>query len=68
MSDWYRESPLHCAVSTLASFLFASCRVGPDGRHGSAPPADASGSMGRAVSEAALYTQLSALYRCLVRT
>lgn len=50
-----------------ASFPAACYRVGPDGRHGSAPPADASGSMGRAISEAALYTQLSALHRCLVR-
>ncbi len=44
------------------------CSAGPDGRQGSAPPADGSGSMGRAVSEAALYTQLSALHRSLVRS
>lgn len=44
------------------------CRVGADGRHGTAPPADASGSMGRAFGEAALYTQLSALHRSLVNS
>jgi hypothetical protein len=68
--SYYRKSVnvnLSCCQSEFASFLAAFYRVGPDGRHGSAPPADVSGSMGRAVSEAALYTQLSALHRCLVR-
>ena len=66
-SCWYCERQPIVLSKPLASFLAAFYRVGPDGRHGSAPPADASGSMGRAVSEAALYTQLSALHRCLVR-
>ena len=53
-------------LSGLTSVWFLCCSAGPDGQPGSRAPGGGSATMARAVGEAGLYTQLSALHRYLV--